>query len=188
MKKTVKNILTTIGFIVVFVGWIIDGMKVMLSTTDYSSGIFAVLSIAFIFTDKKILQNIGYGFSALLGAYGIIWLIYEVNVVTSIGAIVMAVSAILYMFEIILAFFGFIKTEYADKQPTNYDNIVEYSELLKAGIITEEEFNKVKAEALNKKDSKGGSIDELKKWKKLVDQKIVSEEEYKVVKDKILKK
>lgn len=73
-----------------------------------------------------------------------------------------------------------------------FEKLKQYKELYDANILTEAEYEQIKAELLNKNICENtkfsNAIKEVKKLKTYVDEKILTEEEFSVEKAKILKK
>ncbi len=197
MKKSLTKLVMFSGFITVVIGIIVDSMITGLQAIAFSmlelSVVAAILAICFINAKNNVLVNVGYCMAGILGACGLSKFIIlsssELNIVTSIGYIVMGVSAVLYLFTIILDFFGFVIKE--GLSADNDGNIVAvlntYKEMEKEKVITADEFDILKAKALKCTDGEKYSVEDLKKWKKLFDQQIINEEEFASIKNKIFK-
>ena len=196
MKKSLTKLVMFAGFIIVVIGIIVDSMIAELPATAFSvlelSVVAAILAICFINAKNNVLVNVGYCMAGILGACGLANVITlyssELKIVTTVGYIVMGVSAVFYLFTTILDFFGFVKK---DRSADNDGNIVAvlnmYKEMEKEQVITADEFNDLKAKVLKCTDGEKYSVEDLKKWKKLFDQQIINEEEFASVKSKIFK-
>ncbi len=184
------------GFIVVVIGIIVDSMKAKVPSIAFNSlelsVVAAILAFCFINAKNSVLINVGYCLAGVLGACGISNIMTlsfsKLNTVTSVGYIVMGVSAVFYLFTTILDFFGFVKK---GRGADNDENILavlnKYKEMEKEKIITAEEFDNLKTKALKCTEGEKYSVEDLKKWKKLFDQQIITEEEFASVKNKIFK-
>ena len=196
MKKSLTKLVMFAGFIIVVIGIIVDSMITELPAIAFSSlelsVVAAILAICFINAKNNVLINVGYCMAGILGACGLANFMTlsssELNMVTSVGYMVMGVSAVFYLFTTILDFFGFVKN---GRSADNDGNIVavlnKYKEMEKEKVITADEFDNLKAKALKCADGEEYSVEDLKKWKKLFDQQIINEEEFASVKSKIFK-
>ncbi len=207
MKKEINKIILFIGFLTTLVGlWL--GVFTAEEAYEFEmllSGVLTiVLAFAFVNAANKVLNIIGYSFSAILGAVGLSNILlapieiedgYEVVVlgtgtlVMSIGMIIMAFAAIIYLFVVLLNFFGFVKkTEKETKNTCLLGELARYKEMQDDGILTVEEFSDLKQKAFEGADTDAPSMDDLKKWKKLLDQKVISEEEFANIKKNLFAK
>lgn len=207
MKKEINQILIVIGFIVVLVGLIlapitsvvpsIDGGEVIIpAQINLSSiAIVSLLGATFIFAKNSIVKNIGYGLcaidagvalNALFNGYNIGLMIY------AFGYFIMLIGALLYFLVVVLKFFGFVKDKKTDSTISETTNLLDalnkYRTLVEETILSEEEFNDIKANLFASTSNKAKSIDDLKKWKKAVEQNVITEEEYASIKSGILNK
>ncbi len=190
MKKEINKMIMFIGFSIMLVGMLLMGFseEATLEETAMTTLVLpALFATTFIFAKNSVVKNIGYGLGAISGMDGISVIvikgIHMSTMIFSIGLILMLVSSILYFISLCLTFFGF------SKQDTNTDTLdllKSYIELRSDNVITEEEFESVKAKLLAQNVNKGSPIQELKKWKKLLDQNFILQDEYDEIKAKII--
>ncbi len=195
MKKSITKLLMFLGFIVVTVGLLIEGLDdeaslLVLASIFTAPFLAAALAVCFIFAKNGVVKNVGYALAALSGVYGIVLLVSEQMGVVAIGLILMLASSLGYVIVLALEFFGFVK---AGKGVTVGSDISvllgKYKEMEKENVITDAEFTQLKDKALqNLAEKESVNLDDLKKWKKLLDQQVISEEEFASLKAKIFTK
>jgi len=198
MKKDFTQILMTLGFGVACLGLIIGtanlfgagyySMSDLLASSFLTIGNLALfIAYPFVFSKNSVVKNCGYGLAFLLGLNNVVFLGFEAGVtVSAVGALIMAISSLLYFVLLICKFFGIGRTKNADKDDL-LETINTYHDLLKEGVITKEEFDKIK-EGLFGNNHKTTTVENLKSWKKLLDQKIITDAEFSKVKADALKK
>lgn len=211
MKKHLSQIIVFLGFLVVVLGAFIDPMivkEVVAKTTPKTDAeikaalalaratfvspvtlinIAGVIALGFVFTKNKALVNIGYAMCGLLGANGLVYLIKVEFTIASIGQLIMLLGAIVYLIMTLISFFGYVKGGSSDEEQVAdvSASLNSYKEMQTNGVITEEEFDTLKAKVLT--SAKVDTVNDLKKWKKLLDQKVITEDEFAQIKSKIFK-
>lgn len=197
MKKSIVNVLMFVGFIVVVVGLLIGGISDEMSAAYVLTNAFnlpylaTVLAVCFIGAKNGVVKNVGYALAAVAGVYGIVLITTETMVVAAVGMILMLLAALGYVITLILAYFGFVKSEaQASASTASISTLLgKYKEMEAEKVITEEEFCQLKANALQTLSEKENvSLEDLKKWKKLLDQKVINEEEFAQLKGKVFTK
>ncbi len=208
MKNKIKKILTFIGFVVVVISTIIYAMSATIPSDEYGVDVTiflslgqalltavlpAIFAVCFIFSNNKTLNNFGYALSAINLANAFIYFASYDLTIMAVGLIIMSLASVLYLVEIVFAFFGYVlnKTKgcgACEESSSDFSEVEKYSQMLTDGIITEEEYASLKAKifALGKKKG-SSSVEDLKKWKKLFDKNLISSEEFASIKAKILK-
>lgn len=195
MKKSIIKTIIAIGFFVFVLGAIIDPVMKSSAAAFIVGNVYiavaAILGTAFVFSKNTTLANVGYGLCAVIGAFGVTFMMHYASypiMVTSVGLIIMLVGAVLQFLLIAIKFFGFIKSE--DKQTVGDVSAIltHYKELEKEKVISEEEFNGLKAKVIAANENDKVSLEDLKKWKKLLDQGIIDETEFSNMKSKLFNK
>ena len=192
MKKSLNQILIAIGFIIAAVGAILQPLLHSPATSLYIEALIAVLAVCFIYAKNDILKNVGYGLCLVCASIGLVYMSSASTgqMLFAIGSLVMALGAFLYLIILILKFFGFVKSK--DNNYTKTFDVLEalnnYKNLADEKVLSDEEFNELKANILASSNCKAKTIDDLKKWKKAVEQKIITEEEYNSIKADIFSK
>lgn len=187
MKRKINKILAVIGFVLVVVG-LIMGLDATAAFSYFS--IAAALSLAFVFASNATVRNVGYALGALVGIDGVIILMKgDMNtMLIGIGYVLYLVSAALYFIEITIGFFGFVKNSEAQKGGTASTLLLSYKQLETDKVITEEEFNELKARVFESSNTQCATFGDLKNWKKLLDKKVITEEEFASLKEKMFRK
>lgn len=210
MKKHLSQIIVFLGFLLVVLGAFIDPMiveEVVAKTTPKTEAeikaalalarstfvspvtlinIAGVIALGFVFTKNKALVNIGYAMCGLLGANGLVYLIKVEFTIASIGQLIMLLGALVYLIMTLISFFGYVKGGRCDEEQADVSaSLNSYKEMQTNGVITEEEFDTLKAKVLT--SAKVDTVNDLKKWKKLLDQKVITEDEFAQIKSKIFK-
>ena len=192
MTKEINKIVGVIGFIVMVVGMIIDGVDSLQGSVAFSTAaIAAVLATAFIFAHNATVKNVGYLLCALIGAYGValIATTYSTGlIIAAIGMLMLFFASVLYFFVITLKFFGFVKDGKGTTCGNISDVLIRYKAMQEEKVISEEEFNELKKRTLETNNETGVGFDDLKKWKKLLDQQVITEEEFSAIKAKVFQK
>ncbi len=191
MKKEINKIVIFIGFIVYAIGLIASAFigDVQFASLTTSS-IMVILGVFFIFAKNEVIKNIGYGLCVVCGATGLFSLINVHNgtgaMICFVGEVIILVGVVIKFISIAVKMLGFEKNK--DTSQADFIQSLNSLNMLKEEkIITEEEFEMLKREALKKTDNKNLSIADLKQWKKLYDQKIITEEEFSSVKKDLFK-
>ncbi len=191
MKRKINKIVAVIGFVLIIVGLILtfDATEALSYAT-----IAAALALAFIFAKNETVKNVGYALESLLGTCGIIQLVAGVggidpSIVGTIGYVLYFVSAALYFIEIAIRFFGFVKNSDAQGGNGSVSSVLlNYKQLETDKVITEDEFNELKARVFESSKDQCATIGDLKNWKKLLDKKVITDDEFAALKDKIFNK
>lgn len=105
-----------------------------------------------------------------------------------IGYVLYLVAAALYFIEITIGFFGFVKGAEAQKGGAASTLLLSYKQLETDKVITEEEFNELKARVFESSNTQCVTFGDLKNWKKLLDKKVITEEEFASLKEKMFRK
>lgn len=187
MKRKINKILAVIGFVLVVVGLIMSLNDA--AVLSYFS-IAAALSLAFIFANNTTVRNVGYALAALIGIEGV-FVIMDGSMDTmalGIGYVLYLVAAALYFIEITIGFFGFVKGAEAQKGGAASTLLLSYKQLEADKVITEEEFNELKARVFESSNTQCVTFGDLKNWKKLLDKKVITEEEFASLKEKMFRK
>lgn len=192
MKDKIKKVIAFIGFAIIVLAAILSVMDKKTVPIEAMSVLPAIFSICFIFSNNATLKNFGYAFAAVELGTGIVAIDQETTVLFGIGLTLMGVASIVYFIEIIFGFFGFVIKKAKGVCPDcpeddSFTSVEKYAQMLEEGIITESEFESLKAKIFAVDKKKADSIEDLKKWKKLFDKNVISEEEYSSIKSKILK-
>ena len=198
MKNTIIKTIVFIGFLVTVLGVILDPLIAEDSATV--AGVFvlvpflplyiilaSVFGVAFVHSKSETLANVGYGLMAFGGAIGIGLLArvdYFSLIVIPVGLIIMFVGSVLKAVVLVVGFFGFVKADADGREPSDdiVGTLTKYKELENDGVLSEEEFGKLKTGLVEREKTGKVTIEDLKKWRKLVDQKVISEEEFAAMK------
>ena len=197
MKKSIVKVLMFVGFIVVVVGLLIEGISNTMSATIVLSALFTapylatILAVCFIGAKNEVVKNVGYALAAFAGVYGIILIITGAMAVVAVGMILMLLATLGHIITLVLAYFGFVKSEEQSRAyKTDISSLLgKYKEMEAEKVINEEEFTQLKAQALQTLSEKENvNLEDLKKWKKLLDQQVISEDEFAQLKAKVFTK
>lgn len=197
MKKQVNQIMIFIGLTVALVGLfltpIIDYPPFYAEASFITLGLLVVLAGTFIFAKNTVVKNVGYGLCVISGIVGASFLTSLATglLIFAVGTLVMFLGTFIYYIVLVLTGLGWVKSDKQTKEDsaTNLLTVLNNYKLLeKENILSEEEFNTIKANLLSSSSNKAESIEDLKKWKKAVEQKVITEEEYNAIKTEILSK
>ena len=190
MKKELNKIIIFIGIVLVAVGSIIKALSTYSGVND-SLLLLGGLGGCFIFAKNETLKNVGYIICAYAGAFGLNYLNYPQNggLIYAIGSIAILVGVLLYYLKVVLAFFGFSTKSNTDFCSENIvASLVKLKEMHSENVLSEEEYNLLKNNALESSVNGKTSLEDFKKWKKLLDQKVITEEEFAALKAKVFGK
>lgn len=190
MKKELNKIIIFIGIVIVAVGNIIESISTYNGVTG-SLLLLVGIGGCFIFAKNDTLKNVGYIICAFCGICGLNYLVNIVSggVVKAGGSIVILVGVLLYYLKVVLAFFGFSAKSNTDFCSENIvASLVKLKEMHSENVLSEEEYNLLKNNALESSVSGKTSLEDFKKWKKLLDQKVITEEEFAALKAKVFGK
>ena len=193
MKKSIVNLFMVLGFVVMVVGLLVEGIvsplpvSTILFSTPY---IAAVLATCFIFAKNGVVKNVGFALGAMAGVYGIVLIVLNAYLVAAVGMILMLLSSVCYFIVLALAFFGFVKRDSVAVRSADVATLLgKYKEMEQDKVITDEEFSQLKAQVLQTLTEKeSATLEDLKKWKKLLDQGVISDEEFAAMKAKVFTK
>lgn len=191
MKKEVNQIVIFIGFIIYVVGLVLSALMSDIAFSVVSlSSVAVVLGLCFVFAKNEVVKKVGYGLCVVGGADGLYSLLgtyYGLGAqICYIGQVVMFVGVIIFFISMMARFFGYEKNKTATTG--NFIQALNSLNSLKQeNVITEEEFEQLKTETLQKANKNNLSIADIKQWKKLYDQKIITEEEFSNVKKDLFK-
>ena len=200
MKKEFNKIILFIGLAVAIIGvWymaIASELSFLMNAFSVPL-IAAILAFTFVCTSKDSLKTVGYALSALLGAHGLRTIVLFdgyiriSEMITAVGFIIMSLATVCHLIMILLGLLGFVKKNRNNATADANglcDELTHYKELLKDGILNEEEFAELKQKAMEGADQKAPTMDDLKKWKKLLDQQVINDEEFVAIKKNIFAK
>ena len=190
MKKSINNIILTIGFILYVVGIILYNTSENIGSM-YSEfalySICAILIMAFSFAKSKALNICGYTISTIAGVDALGYIIAASDVkepdftlmIFAFGIIIMMVPAIIYLINSILKSLGFTKIGSQTTSDSKIALLRLYAEINKDGIISDEEFASKKALVIkgNSKDNKE-ELEQLTQLKRLYDEQVITKEEF----------
>ena len=190
MKKEIANVIGFVGVIVMIVGLLFGGGNVAvvaLQTMVFWGG----LAVCFVFAKNEVVKNIGYFMCIFTGVKGVSCFSdsSDAVVIIAIGAIILAICAILYYIRVALEFFGFAKVNaHGINDASVVSSLTKLKEMQDENVISEDEYTVLKSNFLESLSTSKLTIDDLKKWKKLLDQKIITEEEFANMKAKVFGK
>ena len=143
--------------------------------------IAVALAVCFVFVKNEVIKNAGFSLSAICGAYGIISfrnLMVEVEgvdssvSVASIGLTVMFVGACIFAILKIISFFGFVQSPCSNTYDEVFSQLAKCRELVKEGIVTDEEVSSIKNGLFKNIDTFKINITDLKKFKNFLTRKL----------------
>ena len=191
MNSKVRKVIMFIGFSLMTLGIILDALTYNVLTVNFVFPLCAIFAICFTNTKNKNYINFGYCLAGIIGAFGLAnFLTTDLYgcFITTIGYIVISISALIYFFSTVLDFCGFVKKGQGGDNDSNIVAVLnKYKELEKEEIITSEEFENLKSKSLQCTEGEKYSVEDLKQWKKLLDQQIINEDEFASIKNKIFK-
>lgn len=190
MKKSINNIILTIGFIIYIVGVMLcstseNNEMLPIALATYS--LYAILIMAFSFAKSKALNICAYSISAIAGveALSLITSVSKIEnfdamlIIFTFGIIVMMIPAVIILINSILNLFGFTKVGRQTTSDSKIDLLRLYAEINKDGIISDDEFIAKKAIVIkgNLKENKE-EFEQLKQLKRLYDEQVITKEEF----------
>ena len=103
-KKSVHLIFITVGFLVYFVGSLLN-----ITATTSITAILPILVIGFCFASSKTLNKVGYAINAIMAINAIYILSTADLPIDAIGLLIMFIGSLTYFVGAMLRFFGFVK-------------------------------------------------------------------------------
>lgn len=191
MKKELNKIIIFTGMTLALIGLFICNFDLSLVWKSSASGdlLIAGLASCFVFAKNNTLKNVGYMLCLYVGVLGVSYFNYGgVASVVGVGFVAMLIGAVCYFIKIILMFFGFSKGGVAHRSTNLIESLIKLKEMQTEEVLSAEEYDSLKAAALEDGIGQKTTLEDLKKWKKMLDQKIITEDEFASLKAKAFNK